>query len=34
MSKILTEVLESNQGYAATFTKGDLPLPLRAALPF
>ncbi|MEI6355366.1 MAG: carbonic anhydrase [Methylococcus sp.] len=27
MSKILTEVLESNQGYAATFTKGDLPLP-------
>ena len=27
MSKILTEVLSANQGYAASFTKGDLALP-------
>lgn len=27
MSKILTEVLNANAGYAASFTKGDLPLP-------
>jgi len=27
MSKILTEVLSANQGYASTFTKGDLALP-------
>ena len=27
MSKILTEVLQANQGYVSTFTKGDLALP-------
>ncbi|MDD1650512.1 MAG: carbonic anhydrase [Methylococcaceae bacterium] len=27
MSKILTEVLKANEGYAASFTKGDLALP-------
>lgn len=27
MSKILTEVLSANEGYASTFTKGDLALP-------
>ncbi|BBL76564.1 beta-class carbonic anhydrase [Methylomagnum ishizawai] len=27
MSKILTEVLSANQGYASTFDKGHLPLP-------
>jgi len=27
MSKILTEVLQANQGYVATFDKGHLPLP-------